>query len=112
MDTWPFTLPQRQMYRLCSAVALSTSVEKQRSRAGSMSDSDRCVAANVNSTIISKTGAQTPRPAASARTTIALNSAHLISPNALPVRAIMLSMTVTARNGMKRGKLSVGGSSK
>ena len=77
---------------------------------GSMSDSDRCVGANVNSITTRKSGAQDPRLAVSALAIIVSSSAHLIYPNVLPVRATTLSMAVTARNGTKRGKLSVGGS--
>ena len=73
-----------------------------------MSDSDRCVAANVNSTTTKKTGAQTPKPAASVRVTIAPNNAHLMLPNAQPVKATTPSTTATARNGTKCGKRSVG----
>ena len=69
-----------------------------------MSDSDHCAAVDVSNIITKNTSALTPKPAASVRVPIALTSAHLILPNALPVEAITLSMTETVRNGTKRGK--------
>ena len=67
-------------------------------------DSDHYVAANVNNIITKKTGARTPKPAASVRVTIALTSAHLILLNARPAKETTPSLTATARNGTKRGR--------
>jgi hypothetical protein len=69
-----------------------------------MSDSDPCAAANVNSIIIRKTGAQTLKPAVNVRATTASSNAHLMVLNVPPARAITPLTTATARNGMRRGK--------
>lgn len=89
MDPWPSNLPNKRTQRPYLAVASTTSVEKQPSRTGSMSDSDRCVAANINSIIIMNTGTRTPKLVASVQATTVLTNAHPTLLNAQRATAIM-----------------------
>jgi hypothetical protein len=83
---------------------LNRQIAHVRGRINFMSVRGRCDAANVSNTTTRRTGAQTPRLAASVRAIIVSNYTHLMLLNALRVKAITLSMTVTARSGTKRGK--------
>ena len=89
---------------LSPTVALPMCGGKQLSQTHSANGSDHCDAANVNSTIIKKTGAQISKPAAGGRATIALTNAHLRPLNARLAKETTRSPTATARNETKRGK--------